>query len=614
MAINFPNSPVNGNTYKFNEVTYIYSKNGGDEGYWKVALPQVSGVATTAEVDAGTDTIKYISPAALQDSKYSKGDATLVTASNSTFARTLANRFAEVVNVKDFGAIGDGDRITGSGTDDTLAIRAAYAYADTLQSSVVYFPMGCYIISGTITVGKSTATKGDGIFVTEVQVMPNAPTSFVMFDIPDRGSVGSEKENRYCNFSDMSIDGNFNSNTEVHECVNMRTAIYVLFQNVEFKQANYDIRLYECSHVRFLGCLIRDSTTVGLRISGCGGIIVDKTSQVRSARNMGILLTDDASDNCAFACVFSSNQHWAVLINSPSWAIDVDNAVFINNGSNTHLPDAGALRVDDSDARNINCSNATFYSVFGKCIWSNATRSKYSENVVEGCRHDAFIISGSDCSVSDNDIYDAGYILDNTYDAISLRGANCTVRGNKVRSRRFPTEVARYGISVTSTATNPSVFDNDLLGAREAMNVDGAVSTVRHSGNIGSGDRGYLEVKPNSQTITTQELVEFSTQTLDVDMDYDTSNHQFISTAIDKTLFRVNLNCIISNGIPLSLLLIIVSDAGGGSPKNYTSADGFQINRLIPMNKGQVLEVFATSTGNSTLDNESTLTMEALGR
>lgn len=73
MAINFPNSPVNGNTYKYNDVTYIYSKNGVDEGYWKVALPQVSGVATTAEVDAGVDAVKYISPAALQGSKYLKG-------------------------------------------------------------------------------------------------------------------------------------------------------------------------------------------------------------------------------------------------------------------------------------------------------------------------------------------------------------------------------------------------------------------------------------------------------------------------------------------------------------------------------------------------------------
>ena len=70
MAINFPNSPVNGDTYTFNAVTYVYSKSGTDEGYWRVALPSVSGVATVAEIDAGVNAVKYISPLGLENSKY----------------------------------------------------------------------------------------------------------------------------------------------------------------------------------------------------------------------------------------------------------------------------------------------------------------------------------------------------------------------------------------------------------------------------------------------------------------------------------------------------------------------------------------------------------------
>ena len=55
-------------------------------------------------------------------------------------ARTLANRFADVVNVKDFGAVGDGV------TDDTAAIQAAIDYAE----GEVYFPVGNYKISSSL--------------------------------------------------------------------------------------------------------------------------------------------------------------------------------------------------------------------------------------------------------------------------------------------------------------------------------------------------------------------------------------------------------------------------------------------------------------------------------
>jgi hypothetical protein len=71
------------------------------------------------------------------------GTAT-VTSTGSTTGRTLANRFADTVNVKDFGAVGNGV------ADDTAAIQAAIG-----SNKVVYFPRGTYIVTSGISLTNS---------------------------------------------------------------------------------------------------------------------------------------------------------------------------------------------------------------------------------------------------------------------------------------------------------------------------------------------------------------------------------------------------------------------------------------------------------------------------
>ena len=84
------------------------------------------------------------------------GNSIPVTSTGSTTARSLANRFADVVNVKDFGAVGDGV------ADDTDKIQDAIDAANANGGGTVYIPCGKYSIKSTILAKSNVTIIGDG--------------------------------------------------------------------------------------------------------------------------------------------------------------------------------------------------------------------------------------------------------------------------------------------------------------------------------------------------------------------------------------------------------------------------------------------------------------------
>lgn len=89
------------------------------------------------------------------ETPYGLGDFVPVVAEGTTMPRMLKDRFADVVNVKDFGAVGDGIH------DDTEAIRAAFA-----SGKNVYIPMGVYVCTGElelVTPGQKVYGAGMGM-------------------------------------------------------------------------------------------------------------------------------------------------------------------------------------------------------------------------------------------------------------------------------------------------------------------------------------------------------------------------------------------------------------------------------------------------------------------
>lgn len=79
-----------------------------------------------------------------------------VIAEGSDIPRMLKDRFADVVNVRDYGAVGDGI------SDDTEAIQAACDHAGALGFALIVFPHGSYKVTERIALPGNCSVNGFG--------------------------------------------------------------------------------------------------------------------------------------------------------------------------------------------------------------------------------------------------------------------------------------------------------------------------------------------------------------------------------------------------------------------------------------------------------------------
>jgi hypothetical protein len=118
-------------------------------------------------------------------------DASVVTATGTTTARSLAARFAHEINVLDMGAVGNGV------ADDTVAIQAAIATGKS-----VYLPAGTYLVAG-LTLLSGSRLVGDGMTKTIIK-LKNAANAHVI--------AGNNTSNTY--LGDLKVDGNKANQTD----------------------------------------------------------------------------------------------------------------------------------------------------------------------------------------------------------------------------------------------------------------------------------------------------------------------------------------------------------------------------------------------------------------
>lgn len=171
---------------------------------------QDQGLATEQSARAAADaavvssTLSAVST--LNGRSLTASDMSSVLAFGSTTPRTLTARFAEVANVKDFGALGDGV------TDDRAAVAAAVASG----VGVVWFPAGIYHISSSVQITSPVTLLGVG--ETSILDGPGDATTNYFFDaqasVTARGLVFSDARFAF-RVSDLPVG----SNLTVSGCV-----------------------------------------------------------------------------------------------------------------------------------------------------------------------------------------------------------------------------------------------------------------------------------------------------------------------------------------------------------------------------------------------------------
>jgi len=154
-------------------------------------------------------------------------ESSTVKATGSSAYRTLGDRFANVANVKDFGAIGDGV------ADDTAAIQAAltYAFSHAEPFPSVYLPSGNYKISDELDRsgnGNYVDIYGDGQRNTIITVDASADLFNSVLYLADSGDVAGRTTVRdlTINCSDKAIYG-----------IDAQSMRFWTLQNVEIKSA-----------------------------------------------------------------------------------------------------------------------------------------------------------------------------------------------------------------------------------------------------------------------------------------------------------------------------------------------------------------------------------------
>jgi hypothetical protein len=214
------------------------------------------------------------------------------TATGTTTPRNLVTRFADVVNVKDFGAVGDGV------ADDTAAIQAAVNAVPATPEFIgfggsVIFPFGTYLISNQININKNISLFGFGATIKgDVSTSTNKCLFYIGNSsyLPNQGAYKVYVEGLRFDYSPGADRGIFVDRLKVvkiRKCIFHRCGFLSSVEVIDCSS------LGEISDCQFWGDLTGSLTKTAITLNAnCNAFIIEKNriGNYLAANGLGILI------------------------------------------------------------------------------------------------------------------------------------------------------------------------------------------------------------------------------------------------------------------------------------------------------------------------------------
>ena len=349
------------------------------------------------------------------------------------FYATLGTYSVDLVNVKTFGAIGDGT------TDDTLAINNAI---NSITKGVIFVPRGTYLLSGPINVKSDIVLMGEG----------NATTFKVKDAININDNIVKVVNASNVVLADFAVDGNRTNQDETlytQYTVFISNAQNATLSNLHVYNANgVGIQVYASNNCTVFNCKSHGNRYHGFECEQCVNCVFDTSYGYNNTRH-GIFVSPGevggtgSINNTISNCCFNGNTQYGVAFGVDAQGISIGlskNNIVENcqiNGNGYY--GVSIYRVDNCVVSNNNITNN---GAFGVQIYRSLNNL-----------------------IVNNKLYHNSALGAGMYAEIILEGANdgTASQGNLIASNVITPNNASYAVSEASENDGPNYIVNNVI-------------------------------------------------------------------------------------------------------------------------------------------------------